>query len=140
MTRFFIDTNVFFDVFAKERGSHVESTKLFKLAGLERVELLLASISVMNALFSFRKAGHDMRTVLERMNRLIPLFEFAPVGEAQLIAGINSGWTDLEDAIQFQAAVAAGNIDAIVSNDKDFKQQKLVPVLTPKQALKRLIK
>jgi predicted nucleic acid-binding protein len=34
--------------------------------------------------------------------------------------------------------LAFGGIDAIVSNDKDFKQQKLVPVLTPKQALKRV--
>lgn len=138
MTRFFIDTNVFFDVFAKERESHAESSQLFKLAGLERVELVLASISVMNALYSFRKAGHDMDSVIGRLNRLIPLMEFAPVNAAQLIGGINSGWTDLEDAIQFQAAAAAGNIDAIVSNDKDFKQQKLVPVITPRQALKRV--
>ncbi len=138
MIRFFVDTNVFFDVFAKDRKSHVESTKIFKLAGVQSVELVLASISVMNALYSFRKAGHDMEVVIGRMNRLIPLLEFAPVDAPQLIRGLNSGWSDLEDAIQFQAALAAGSIDAIVSNDKDFKQQKQVPVLTPKEALKRL--
>ena len=56
----------------------------------------------------------------------------------ELLAGINSGWNDLEDAIQFHAAVATGPVDAIVSNDKDFRHQKLVPVITPKQAVKRL--
>jgi predicted nucleic acid-binding protein len=138
MGRYFLDTNVFFDVFGEERPSHQDSTALFKQAGLGRVELVLASISVMNALYSFRKAGQNMNTVLARMNKLVPMVAIAPVTKAHLLAGINSGWNDLEDAIQFHAALELGNIDAIVSNDKDFKQQKRIPVLTPAQALKRL--
>lgn len=138
MNRFFLDTNVFFDAFQADRSSHRYANALIKLVPRGKVELILSSISVMNALYSFRKAGHDMRSVLEKMNRLIPLLVIAPVDRSDLLGGINSGWSDLEDAIQFHAALTAGGIDAIVSNDKDFKQQDRIPVLTPAQALRRL--
>jgi len=121
MSRFFLDTNVFFDVFQVERPSHQEANALIKHIPKGKVELVLSSISVMNALYSFQKAGHDMKAVFERMNRLVPLFVIAPVDRGDLLGGINSGWTDLEDAIQFHAARTAGGIDAIVSNDKDCK-------------------
>lgn len=138
MTRYFLDTNVFFDVFQAERKSHEDANALIKLIPRGKVELVLSSISVLNALYSFRKAGHDMNKVLLKMNRLVPLLVVAPVDRSDLLAGMNSGWTDLEDAIQFHAALSAGRIDAIVSNDKDFKQQDMIPVLTPTQAVKRL--
>jgi predicted nucleic acid-binding protein len=138
MTRFFLDTNVFFDVFQAERLSHRDANALMKRAARSRVELVLSSISVMNALYSLRKAGHDMKSVLELMNRLLPMLVIAPVDRSDLLAGINSGWSDLEDAVQFHSAVTAGAIAAIVSNDRDFKQQDRIPVLTPAQALKKL--
>jgi predicted nucleic acid-binding protein len=79
-----------------------------------------------------------MKSVLQLMNRLLPILVIAPVDGPDLLAGINSGWTDLEDAIQFHAAITAGRIDAIVSNDKDFKQQDMIPVITPALAVRRL--
>jgi predicted nucleic acid-binding protein len=138
MIRLFLDTNVFFDVFQVERSSHHDANALAKYAARHQVELVLSSISVMNALYSLRKAGHDMKSVLQLMSRLLPILVIAPVDGPDLLAGINSGWTDLEDAIQFHAAITAGRIDAIVSNDKDFKQQDMIPVITPALAVRRL--
>ncbi len=138
MIRFFLDTNVFFDVFQAERSSHHDANALAKYAARDQVELVLSSISVMNALYSLHKAGHDMKSVLQLMNRLLPILIIAPVDRSDLLAGINSGWNDLEDAIQFHAAITAGGIDAIVSNDRDFKQQDMIPVITPAQAVKRM--
>lgn len=136
--RLFLDTNVLFDLFQAERPHHVHSNALAKAAVRGRVELVISAASVMTVLYSLRKYGLPIHMVMDRLNLLLPHVQVAPTGVSELLAGINSGWSDLEDAIQFHSALAAGSMDAIVSNDTDFKQQKLVPVLTPAQALKRV--
>ena len=136
--RYFLDTNVLFDLFGTSRTSHLDSLQIVAEGIAGRTELVISATTVMTLLYSLRKYGHKEKEVVERLNLLLPILEIAPTGSTELLAGINSGWSDLEDAIQFHAALSAGGIDAIVSNDKDFKQQKLVPVITPKQAVKRL--
>lgn len=138
MNRLFLDANVCFDLFQADRVSHQGANRLVKNAARGGVELVVSSIYIMNGLYSFRKAGHDMTAVLSLLNRLLHILVIAPVYRSELIGGINSGWTDLEDAVQFQTALTAGGIDAIVSNDKDFKQQEMIPILTPAQAVKRV--
>jgi len=136
--RFFTDTNVLFDLYQVERSSHKDSLLLFAHCTAGRIEIVITPVSVMTVLYSLRKYGLRMRDVVQRLNLLLPHLHYAQIAQAELLAGINSGWNDLEDAVQFQAALKAGGIDAIVSNDKDFKQQDMIPVLTPAQALKRL--
>lgn len=136
--RYFLDTNVLFDLFGTSRTSHQDSLQIVAEGIAGRTELVISATSVMTLLYSLRKYGHKEKEVVDRLNLLLPILEIAPTGSTELLSGINSGWSDLEDAIQFHAALSAGGIDAIVSNDKDFKQQKLVPVMTPKQAVKRL--
>ena len=136
--RFFLDTNVLFDLYEVERPSHKDSFLLVKQGLLGQVDLVVTAASVMTMLYSLQRYKLSRELIIGRLNRILPHLHIAQVDATELMAGINSDWTDIEDAIQFQAAVASGHIDAIVSNDKDFKQQKLVPVLTPKQALKRV--
>ncbi|MBK6542345.1 MAG: PIN domain-containing protein [Flavobacteriales bacterium] len=136
--RYFLDTNVLFDLFQTERPHHAASNALIKLAVKEEVEVLTTATSVMTMLYSLGKYDLRMDLVIARLNALLPHIAVARIGTSELIAGINSGWNDLEDAIQFHAAITAGGVDAIVSNDKDFKQQEMIPVITPAQAVKRL--
>jgi predicted nucleic acid-binding protein len=136
--RFFLDTNVLFDLYEEERASHKDSLLLVKQGLLGQVELVVTAASVMTMLYSLQRYKLPRGLIIGGLNRILPHLDIAQVNAPELIAGINSDWTDIEDAIQFHAAVASGHIDAIVSNDTDFKQQRLVPVLTPKQALKRV--
>lgn len=136
--RFFLDTNVLFDLYEEERPSHEDSFFLVKKGLLGYVELVVTAASVMTMVYSLQRYKLPREMITGRLNMILPHLHIAQVDAAQLMAGINSNWNDIEDAIQFHAAVASGPIDAIVSNDKDFKQQKLVPVLTPKQALRRV--
>lgn len=136
--RFFLDTNVLFDLYEEERPSHKDSLLLVKQGLLGQVDLVVTAASVITMLYSLQRYKLPRELIIGGLNRILPHLDIAQVNTPELIAGINSDWTDIEDAIQFHAAVASGHIDAIVSNDKDFKQQKGVPVLTPKQALKRV--
>lgn len=136
--RLFLDNNVLMDLFDPERPSHKDSRALIVAGHAKDVVLVVASISVLNTIYSVVKWGYDKPKLLVEMQSLLSFTEVAPVSKQELIAGLTSGWRDVEDAVQFHSALAAGNMDAIVSNDKDLKQQKLVPVITPAQAVKRL--
>jgi len=115
--RYFLDTNVLFDLFGTSRPFHEESLHIVADAIAGRTQLVISAVSVMTLLYSLRKYGHPETEVVERLNLLLPNLEIAPTSLTELLAGINSGWTDLEDAVQFRSAIAAGRIDAIVSND-----------------------
>ena len=136
--RFFLDTNVLFDLYEEERPSHKDSFLLVKQGLMGQVTLVVTVASVMTMLYSLQRYKVPRELIIGRLNMILPHLDIAQVNAPELIAGINSDWNDIEDAIQFHAAMASGGIDAIVSNDKDFAQQKRVPVLTPKQALKRV--
>ena len=136
--RFFLDTNVLFDLYEEERPSHKDSFLLVKQGLMGQVTLVVTAASVMTMLYSLQRYKVPRELIIGRLNMILPHLDIAQVNAPELIAGINSDWNDIEDAIQFHAAMASGGIDAIVSNDRDFAQQKLVPVLTPKQALKRV--
>lgn len=135
---FFLDTNVLFDLFIAEREHYKGSNALMKAAVRGKVRAVVSATSIMTVLYSLRKYGLPMEMVVSRLNVLLPHLAIAHIGQAELLAGINSGWSDLEDAIQFHAALNAGDVDAIVSNDRDFKQQDMIPVMTPARAMKRL--
>jgi predicted nucleic acid-binding protein len=136
--RFFLDTNVLFDLYEAERPSHKDSLQLVKQGLLGQVELVVTAVSVMTMLYSLQRYKVPRDLIIGRLNRILPHLHIAQVNAAELTAGLNSDWTDIEDAIQFHAAVASGHIDAIVSNDADFKQQRHIRVLSPRQALKYL--
>ena len=136
--RFFLDTNVLFDLYEEERPSHKDSFLLVKQGLMGQVTLVVTAASVMTMLYSLQRYKVPRELIIGRLNMILPHLDIAQVNAPELIAGINSDWNDIEDAIQFHAAMASGGIDAIVSNDRDFAQQKRVPVLTPKQALKRV--
>lgn len=136
--RFFLDTNVLFDLYVEERPFHADSFALVKQGLLGNVQLIVTATSVMTMVYSLQRYKLPRELIIGRLNRILPHIEIAQVNSLELLAGINSGWNDLEDAIQFHSAIATGPVDAIVSNDKDFQRQKLVPVITPKQAVKRL--
>ena len=136
--RFFLDTNILFDLFVADRPSHKDSQLLVAHGIAGNAEVLLSPVSVMTVLYSMKKFGVLEHQIVARFNLLLPHFQIAFTGKTELLAGINSGWNDLEDTIQFHSALGAGRIDAIVSNDRDFKQQDRIPVITPAQAVKRL--
>lgn len=138
MTRLFLDNNVLMDLFDPDRTFHLDSRELIVSGHAREVDLVISSISVLNTIYSVTKWGYSRSKLLKEIQSFLAFVEVAPVTRSELLAGLTSGWKDVEDAIQFHSALSAGRIDAIVSNDKDFKQQKLVPVLTPAQALKKV--
>lgn len=135
----FLDTNILLDLLDASRQDHLASSEILRAAYAGKIECWITSISIVNATYVMRRSMPP-EAIGRYMLRIMETLSLSPLGTAEMKAAMGSGWRDLEDAVQFQAAIATGGIEAIVSNDVDFKQQKSIPVLTPKQLLKKLEK
>lgn len=135
--RVFFDTNVLLDLLDEDRPNHVSSTAILRATEQGHIHASITAISILNAIYVMRKVMPS-DTIARYMVQFMRTVRIAPTGPSQLLAAMTSGWKDLEDAVQFQSALAAGPIDAIVTTDPDFKQQKSIPLLTPQQLLKKL--
>jgi len=135
--RVFLDTNILLDLLDEQRPNHQSSIAILRATKEGRIKASITAISILNAIYFMRKVMQP-DTIARYMVQFMSMVHIAPTGSAQLLAAMTSGWKDLEDAVQFQSALAAGPMDAIITTDPDFKQQKSIPLLTPQQLLKKL--
>jgi len=133
----FLDTNILLDLLDASREDHAAATEILRQAYEGRIQGWITSVSIVNATYVMRKVMAP-DAIGAYMLKILNTIEMSPLGPSEMKAAMASGWRDLEDAVQFQSALAVGSVEAIVTNDPDFKQQKLIPVLSPKQFLKKL--
>ena len=133
----FLDTNILLDLLDGSREDHAAATEILRQAYVGHIQGWITSVSIVNATYVMRKAMAP-DAIGAYMLKILSTLEMSPLGSAEMKAAMASGWRDLEDAVQFHSALAVGRIEAIVTNDPDFKQQKLITVLSPKQFLRKL--
>jgi hypothetical protein len=68
-----------------------------------------------------RKPGPKLNKVKAMLHDLLLCVEVIPVTRGNFAQSLNSHFLDLEDGVQYTAAVASGRITAIVSGDEDYK-------------------
>lgn len=128
-----IDTNVFIDVLAKREPFYADSVRVWTLAEQGRIKGLISVISFNNIYYVVRRLR--ARQAANRMMVLLrDTFSPIPLDQQILDQAIDSGFKDLEDAIQYFSAVRAG-ADCIVSRDAGAFPQSDLPVLTPAELL-----
>jgi len=128
-----IDTNVFIDVLAKREPFYADSARVWTLAEQGRIKGLISVISFNNIYYVVRRLR--ARQAANRMMVLLrDTFSPIPLDQQILDQAIDSGFKDLEDAIQYFSAVRAG-ADCIVSRDAGAFPQSDLPVLTPAELL-----
>jgi predicted nucleic acid-binding protein len=66
----------------------------------------------------------------QEIQKLLNLFEIAPVNRAVLEAALATGFADFEDAVLYESARQIGVAAIITRNAKDFKQATL-PIYSP---------
>jgi predicted nucleic acid-binding protein len=128
-----IDTNVLIDVLAKREPFHTDSARVWTLAEQGRIKGLISVISFNNIYYVVRWLR--ARQAANRMMVLLrDTFSPIPLDKQILDQAIDSGFKDLEDAIQYFSAVRA-RADCIVSRDTGAFPQSDLPVLTPAELL-----
>ena len=138
MTKLFIDTNVFVDVFLERKEFIFSSGNIVELSSEKFVRGATSASSMLNLYFIIKKLK-DKTKAKKALTQLSEIVDVVAVDEKIIFSALESDFSDVEDAVQYQCAKKMDADFIITRNTKDFKNSK-IPVLTPEQFLAKIKK
>ena len=132
-----IDTDVLLDFYLDRKPFSDDSLQLLLKCEQKQFRAFITPVIVANTYYILRRhATHHY--VIERLQVLLNTIHVLAMDQKQVLAALESKFTDFEDALQYFSAVNSNKIDAIITrNIKDFKKSTL-PVFTPNEFLATL--
>jgi predicted nucleic acid-binding protein len=129
-----IDTDVLLDFYLDRKPFSDDSLQLLLKCEQKQFRAYITPVIVANTYYILRRhATHHY--VVERLQLLLNTIHVLAMDQKQVLAALESKFTDFEDALQYFSAVNSNKIDAIITrNIKDFKKSAL-PVFTPNEFL-----
>lgn len=129
-----IDTDVLLDFYLDRKPFSDDSLQLLLKCEQKQFRAFITPVIVANTYYILRRhATHHY--VIERLQVLLNTIHVLAIDQKQVLAALESKFTDFEDALQYFSAVNSNKIDAIITrNIKDFKKSAL-PVFTPNEFL-----
>ena len=129
--RILFDTNVILDVLLDREPFSSSAAKLF--SKVEKGEITgyvcATTITTLHYLTS-KVIGAD--AAIEEINKLMMLFEVAPVNRAVLDAALTSGFKDFEDAVVHESGVYKETQGIVTRDLNGFKKSK-IPIYSPEE-------
>ena len=131
--RVLFDTNVVLDVLL-DREPHADvAAQLLSLVDQDRLDGVVCATTVTTIHYLASKAVGD-KAAAHQIGELLALFDVAGVDRDVLQSALGLGFSDFEDAVLHEAAVAAGVSAIVTRNGKDFGGGRL-PVFDPRELL-----
>lgn len=134
MMRILLDTDVVLDLFLDKEPFSADSAVLWAAHEKAHLVTYISAITPVNLFYIARKLkGRDIAR--QAVVELLAALPVCLVDQAVLRNGLDTGFNDYEDAVQYSSAITSG-LDAILTrNPQDYKSAKL-PVYTPSGFLK----
>lgn len=131
-----IDTNIVLDVALERQPYLIFSEQI--LLNVEQGKLVgYISASTFTDLYYIIRKERGRAWALEFLNQLLMFCKIATVDHAVISRALTASFSDLEDVVQYETAIAA-QLDAIVTrNPNDFPSKEL-KILTPEMLLQGL--
>ena len=127
------DTNVVLDVLL-EREPHIDAaSKLFALVDSGRIKGSICATTA-TTIYYIAARSFGPRRAHDQIHGLLALFDVAPVDREVLDRALDVDFSDYEDAVIHEAAVAVG-ATAIVTRDRDGFASSAIPALDPRELL-----
>lgn len=136
MERLFLDTNVVLDLLGERAHFYDAAAKIASLADQSKVELVVSSLTFATTFYILSKY-ESKSTLIEKIRKFKVLTKTADLTDEVLDKGLNSEFTDFEDALQYFCALKMNSDLIITRNEKDFKSS-LIPVMSPTEYLSRI--
>ena len=133
MSKIFLDTNVILDLLAERIPFYDSIAKLATLADRKQLVLVASPISFTTVDFVLSKFEHS-NSVLAKLRKFKILCEVCEVNEETIEKGLNSDFSDFEDAVQYYSAIQSECSIIITRNGKDFKKST-IPIMTAEEYL-----
>ena len=134
--RVLVDTNVVLDVLLARRPFMMASAEVFGLVEQSRIEGLLCATTVTTIDYLLTQAM-PRPAARQALQKILELFEIAPVNRAVLEEAMRSKIPDFEDAVLDQAGRLAGAEVIVTRNQPDFRLASL-KILGPDELLASL--
>jgi predicted nucleic acid-binding protein len=134
-----IDTDVILDVFLEREPHYTSSKTVLILLDDNAFHGFVTATIIVNIFYHVEK-HRDREMAFACVESLLtnPDLVVLDVDKSVLIAALNTGMTDFEDAVQAVVAKSAG-IDMIVTRNKRDFRNAMVPAMSPQELLEKLI-
>ncbi|WP_026836983.1 type II toxin-antitoxin system VapC family toxin [Gillisia sp. JM1] len=126
--RLFLDTNVILDLLGERDPFYDSIAKLATLADKEILTFVVSPISFATLNY-FLSKFESAQNAQEKLRKFKIICEICKLDEHIIEKGLNSSFSDFEDALQYFSALDSDCEIIITRNGKDFKKS-LLPVMT----------
>ena len=134
--RLFLDTNVMLDLLGEREPFYEPIAKLATLADAGALEFSVSALSYATVNYFLTKF-ENRQAAIEKLRKFKVLSSIVGVDEVIIEKGLNSTFTDFEDALQYFCALKDNCHVVLSRNAKDFKASTL-PVMTAAEYLKSI--
>lgn len=138
MSKIFLDTNIILDLLGQRIPFFDSIAKLATLADQKKVTLVASPLSFTTVEYVLNKF-ESSESVLNKLRKFKIICKVCTVDEEIIEKGLNSGFKDFEDAVQYFAALQAKCAIIITRNGKDFKNS-IIPIMTAEEYLSQMLK
>src|SRR5688500_6229002 len=97
----FVDTNVFLDYFLERAPGFLFARQILLLAESFRLQIHTSASNLLNVIYILRKAGISQSAIIDSIKDLLSIVSMISPTEKSLLAALSSGFTDIEDAVQY---------------------------------------
>jgi predicted nucleic acid-binding protein len=118
--RVLLDLNVILDVLARRQPHYESAAQVWAYIESGQMMGMLSAHSV-TTLFYLLRRHLDVTQAKAALRDVLCVFRVATVDEAIIQAAMALDWHDFEDAVQAEAALAAGASCIITRNEVDFE-------------------
>ena len=132
----FIDTNVMLDLLGEHEPYYNDIAKIATLADKGEITMIASSLSYATVFYLLSK-NESAEKVKEKLRNFKIISEIAQLDDLVIEKGLNSNFTDFEDALQYNCALQSECDILITRNQKDFKNSS-IPVMSAKEFLKSI--
>ena len=131
--RILFDTNVILDVLLDREPFSTTAAKLFSKVETGEITGYVCATTITTLHYISSKVI-GASSAIEEINKLLMLFEVAPVNRAVLDAALTSGFKDFEDAVVHESGVYK-ETQGIVTRDFDGFKKSKINIYSPEELL-----
>lgn len=130
-TKVLADVNVCLDLLL-DRHPHIQySGRIFEMAEKSKIRLFISGLSF-DTLFYIMRPAKGGKLAIEKLKLMHSYTHVAEIDSVVVKNALQSGWRDLEDALQFYSAIQSGCSHLVTRNPADFTDDSSqIQVLTP---------
>ena len=131
--KLFLDTNVMLDFLGEREPFYISAARIATLADKRKLKINVSALSFATVGYFLTKY-EGLKKTKDKLRKFKVISGISELDELILEKGLNSDFSDFEDALQYFSALRTECDIIITRNGKDFRKSQ-IPVMTPDEFL-----